>query len=108
MNADVLVMATDTPGAFVGFGTPQQQRIASAAPDELLSRYRGEFAAGSMLPKISAACDFARATGRPAVIGALADIEGLVAGTAGTRVSTDVDGVELVPSANEPSPKEED
>ena len=104
VNADVLVMATDTPGAFVGFGTPQQQRIASAAPDELLSRYRGEFAAGSMLPKISAACDFARATGRPAAIGALADIEGLVAGTAGTRVSTDVDGVELVPSANEPSP----
>jgi carbamate kinase len=102
LNADVLVMATDTPGAFVGFGTPQQQRIVSAAPDELLGSYRGEFAAGSMLPKIAAACDFARGTGHPAVIGALADIEGLVAGTAGTRISNDVNGIELVPSADEP------
>ena len=46
-----------------------------------------------MLPKVIAACDFARATGRPAVIGQLADIEALVAGTAGTRISTEVDGV---------------
>ena len=52
-----------------------------------------------MLPKVIAACDFARATGKPAVIGALADIDGMLAGTAGTRISTDVDGVVLAASA---------
>jgi carbamate kinase len=55
------------------------------------------------LPKVVAACDFARRTGKPAVIGALADIEALVDGNAGTRISTGVDGVEMVPS-----PPEED
>ena len=52
-----------------------------------------------MLPKVIAACDFARATDRPAVIGQLADIEALVAGTAGTRISTDVGGVLTATSA---------
>ena len=54
-----------------------------------------------MLPKIQAACDFARATGRAAMIGSLADIEQLVDGTAGTRISTDVDGVVTAPSPPE-------
>jgi carbamate kinase len=93
--ADVFVMATDTPAAFVGFGTPAQRAIAAAHPDAILAEHASEFAAGSMLPKIHAACDFAKATGHPAAIGALADIEGLVTGTAGTRIAVDVDGVIL-------------
>jgi carbamate kinase len=40
-----------------------------------------------MGPKVRAACRFARQTGHDAVIGSLADIVELVAGTAGTRVS---------------------
>ena len=86
-------MATDTPAAYLGFGTPDQRPITTAHPDALLAEHGDEFAAGSMLPKVTAACDFARATGKPAVIGQLADIEALVAGTAGTRITTDVDGV---------------
>ena len=50
-----------------------------------------------MLPKVIAACEFARATGRLAVIGQLADIEGLVAGTAGTRIATEFVGVRTEP-----------
>jgi carbamate kinase len=103
LQADVLVMATDATAAFVGFGTPEQQRVIAGDPDELLARYGSEFAPGSMLPKITAAAHFAKSTGRPAVIGALADIESLVAGTAGTRIASDVDGVVLTPS-----PPEED
>ena len=53
-----------------------------------------------MLPKVLAACDFARATGKPAVIGALADIDAMLAGTAGTEVSTDVTGVVFAPDAS--------
>jgi carbamate kinase len=92
IEADLLVMATDAPAAFIGFGTPEQRAIRRAHPDALGGLHR-EFAAGSMLPKVVAACDFARATGNAAVIGALADIDAMVTGTAGTRVSTDTDGV---------------
>src|SRR5215468_12444883 len=92
IEADMLIMATDAQAVFVGFGTPQQRAIAAADPDILLTRYKTEFAAGSMLPKVMAACDFARATGKPAMIGALAEIDAMLAGTAGTRVATDVTG----------------
>ena len=70
-----------------------ERAITRANPDALLAEHREEFADGSMLPKVLAACDFARATGKPAVIGALADIEAMLAGTAGTRVSVDATGV---------------
>ena len=92
IGADILIMATDAPAAFVGFGTPDQRAIASAHPDAL-AELMGEFAAGSMLPKMIAACDFARASGKPAVIGALTDIEAMLAGTAGTRITTESNGV---------------
>jgi carbamate kinase len=95
VDADALVMATDAPAAFVGFGTPNRRRIVAADPDALLPQYESEFASGSMRPKVIAACDFARGTGKFAAIGALADIDGLVRGTAGTRISCDVDGVIL-------------
>jgi carbamate kinase len=93
LDADLLIMATDAPAAFVGFGTPHQQSIAQANPDALLPTLEAEFAPGSMLPKVVAACEFARATGNTAAIGALADIDGMLDGTAGTRVSTGVEGI---------------
>lgn len=97
LGADVFVMATDAAAAYTGFGTSHQEAIVEAAPDALLPRYQDEFAAGSMLPKVEAACHFARATGRPAMIGRLADIEALVAQNAGTRIATDADGVTTAP-----------
>jgi carbamate kinase len=101
LDADILIMATDASAVFVGFGTPQQRAIAAADPDVLLAEYEAEFAAGSMLPKVIAACDFARTTGKPAVIGALSDIDAMLAGTAGTRVAAGTAGVtfaDTVPS----------
>ena len=99
VGADLLIMATDAAAVFIGFGTPQQRAIAAANPDALLAGYEAEFAAGSMLPKVIAACDFARATGKAAAIGALADIDAMLAGTAGTRVTTAVTGVEFADSS---------
>ena len=49
--------------------------------------------AGSMGPKVEAAIEFARSTGNEALIGSLADLPALLAGTAGTRVSVVADGV---------------
>lgn len=103
VDADVLIMATDAPGAFIGFGTPKQRFIRRAHPDVILERYRSEFPPGSMLPKIIAACEFARASGRPAVIGALADIDRMVSTAAGTVISSEVDGVEFETSPAETS-----
>ena len=102
IGADILIMATDALGAFVHFGTADQRLVVRAHPDRLLVDHRSEFAAGSMRPKVIAACDFARATGKPAAIGSLTDIEAMLDGTAGTRVSVDVDGVVL----GDPTPRD--
>jgi carbamate kinase len=98
VGADLLIMATDATAVFTGFGTPQQRTIVAANPDALMTEYEAEFAAGSMLPKVIAASDFARATGQPAAIGALADIDAMLDGTAGTRITTSVAGVEFTDS----------
>ena len=62
LDADLLVLATDTPAAYLGFGTDHQRAVSSAHPDAILAEHAAEFAAGSMLPKITAACEFARQT----------------------------------------------
>ncbi|WP_342623152.1 carbamate kinase [Pseudomonas alkylphenolica] len=90
LEADLLVIATDVDGAYIDWGKPTQKAVAEAHPDEL---ERLGFAAGSMGPKVQAACEFARATGKVAVIGSLADIEGIVQGTKGTRVTTAKPGI---------------
>lgn len=46
-----------------------------------------------MGPKVQAACEFARNTGNSAVIGSLENIEAIVQGTSGTRVTVDCNGV---------------
>jgi carbamate kinase len=51
------------------------------------------FAAGSMGPKVEAACRFVEATGHRAAIGALGDIERILAGEAGTTVSLAASGM---------------
>ena len=90
LESDLLVIATDVDAANIDWGKPTQKAIAEAHPDEL---ERLGFAAGSMGPKVQAASEFARNTGRVAVIGSLADIEAIVQGKAGTRVSTANPGI---------------
>jgi len=102
IDADMLIMATDVPAVYFGFGTEAAQAIAQASPDALLPEHKHEFSEGSMLPKVIAACDFARATGRVAAIGALADIDAMLAGTAGTRVSTESEGMRFASAPGAP------
>ena len=82
LDADVFVMATDVDGVYTDWGTPSQRRLDRATSDELGAM---DFAAGSMGPKVEAAMEFAD-SGKRAVIGSLEQIDGLVAGTAGTNV----------------------
>ena len=77
IEADVFVMATDVDGVYLDWGTPDARRLERTTPTEL--RAYG-FPAGSMGPKVEAACDFVERTGGTAAIGALADIEAIVDG----------------------------
>jgi carbamate kinase len=86
LEADLFVMATDVDGVYTGWGTPEQRRLDTVTPAELRAL---QFAAGSMGPKVEAACRFVEKTGKRAAIGALKDIEEIVAQTAGTNVVSD-------------------
>jgi carbamate kinase len=90
LDADLLVIATDVDAAYVEWGTPSQKAISYAHPDEL---EKLGFAAGSMGPKIAAAIEFARKTGKDAVIGALPDIVAIVGRAAGTRIGVREHGI---------------
>jgi carbamate kinase len=83
LEADLFVMLTDAEAVFVDWGKPTQKAIRRASPQSM-AKY--EFAAGSMGPKVQAACRFASATGKSAAIGALADLGAIVAGRAGTTI----------------------
>ena len=84
LEADLLVIATDVDGVYLNWGTPDQQKVGAVTPEELSGL---DLPKGSMGPKVDAACQFARVTGKEAVIGSLADIDEIVRGTAGTRVT---------------------
>lgn len=84
LEADVLVLLTDVDGVYEGFGAgaASARRIDQAGVADL----RGlGLPAGSMGPKVEAACRFVEAGGR-AAIGALEDAAALVEGLAGTQV----------------------
>jgi carbamate kinase len=84
VEADLFVIATDVDGVYLDWGKPTQRRIEWATPAEMRSY---NFPAGSMGPKVEAAVQFAEKTGKRVAIGALKDIEKIVAGEAGTNVS---------------------
>jgi len=90
LHADTLVIATDTDAVYTGWGTPAQRAIAVVHPN-VLNGFA--FPSGSMGPKVEAAIDFATSTGNDALIGSLAELPGLLAGTAGTRVSIAADEI---------------
>ena len=83
LEADLFVMATDVDAVYADWGAPNQRHLDRVTPEDLAGR---EFAAGSMGPKVQAAREFVSVTGNRAVIGSLAEIDGLLAGTAGTSV----------------------
>jgi carbamate kinase len=83
IDADALVMLTDVAAVIRDFGTAAAAPLHRVRTDELRTL---SFPAGSMGPKVEAACRFVDAGGRFAAIGALEDAAALVAGAAGTTV----------------------
>jgi carbamate kinase len=92
LRADLLLIVTDVDAVYSGWGTPDQQAIRRATPEAL---NESEFAAGSMGPKVKAACAFVNETGGRAAIGSIADTDSLLRGETGTSITRDADGIEL-------------
>ncbi|OWV66424.1 carbamate kinase [Rhizobium sp. R339] len=90
LYADLLIMATDAEAVCTDWGKPSQKAIHRARPDDFK---QFSFPAGSMGPKVDAACHFARMGGRTAAIGGLADIAGMVRGERGTIISESFSGL---------------
>lgn len=84
LDADHLVILTDADAVYQHWGTPQQKAIRSATTKELAPM---AIADGSMGPKIMAVSRFVQRSGKVAHIGALQDIESVLAGTAGTLIT---------------------
>ena len=82
LDAGLLILATDTDGVYLNWGAEDARRLERVTPEQI-EQY--EFEEGSMGPKVEAACDFVRRSGGRAVIGSLTDMQGMVAGTAGTQ-----------------------
>ncbi len=87
LAAEVLVIATDVRHVAVGWGTPAQRDLGHVGVAELRGLAQsGEFASGSMGPKVEAVCRFVERGGRYAAVCALDDIAAAAAGKAGTVV----------------------
>ena len=88
VGADGLILLTDVDGVYHDWGGPSSRRLPSLTPVEAEALLAGgTLPAGSMGPKVAACAQFVRAGGKLAAIGALDDIEGILTGRAGTRVT---------------------
>jgi len=87
LNADRLVISTAVPRVCVNFGKPDQrelERISVAEAEALAAE--GQFAPGSMLPKIEAIVEFVKATGCPGLITDPPHLTAALEGRAGTTI----------------------
>ena len=86
IGADILVILTAVDQVAINFGKPDQKGLASMSLDEA-EKYiaEGQFAPGSMLPKVQAAVSFVRSGGE-AVIASLSHAAEAMNGQSGTRI----------------------
>ena len=91
VGVDVFLIATDVPGAAVNFGKADQAFLRSLTVDEAEDLAgQGHFPPGSMGPKMKAAVEFVRRSGKRALIASIHDIEAAAAGRAGTEITGSV------------------
>jgi carbamate kinase len=91
LRAEAFLMLTDVDAVYSDWATPSARAIRRASPRALREL---AFAAGSMAPKVEAACEFVDQTGAVAAIGRLEDAQSILRGEAGTVITTDAAGIE--------------
>lgn len=82
LGADALLLLTDVEAVYQGFGTPDAQPLSALT---IAESHALDLPAGSMGPKITAACSFAE-TGGFSAIGRLSEALALLSGQAGTHI----------------------
>jgi carbamate kinase len=85
LDADRLVILTEVPAVYRDFGTAEQEELRELSVDEA-DALAAELEAGSMRPKVKASAEFARATGKEALITSPAALGEALADEAGTRI----------------------
>jgi len=83
VTADAMLILTDVAAVLADYGTVNEHPIRTATVSELRAL---SFPAGSMGPKVEAACRFVESTGGRSAIGSFDDSLELLHGTAGTTV----------------------
>ncbi len=88
LGIDTMMVLTAVDRVYIDFGKPTQRALdhISLAEIEALQD-RGEFADGSMGPKVAAAIQFVRGGGKRAIIAHLDDAEAALAGSVGTQIT---------------------
>jgi len=87
VGVDIFLIATDVQGVALNYGKKNQEFLRSlTARQSTRFLAQGHFPPGSMGPKIEAAVQFVRKTGKRAVIASIEDIESAVKGTSGTEI----------------------
>ncbi len=87
LSADALLLLTDVDAVYLNWGLASARPLRYITPSQLRTYH---FAPGSMAPKVEAACRFVEATGGFAGIGKLEDAQAILAGKAGTVISSQV------------------
>ena len=84
LNAEILLLLTDIDAVYEHWGSDRARPLRESTPAKL----RGlSFEAGSMGPKVAAACRFVESTGGLARIGDLYDLPRVISGDSGTCIS---------------------
>ncbi|MCL8213484.1 Carbamate kinase 1 [Mesoplasma sp. JKS002660] len=88
VDADKLIILTAVEQVAINYNKPDQQTFANLTLDQLDGYIKdGQFAPGSMLPKVEAAMSFVKNTqGRPAIIGSLDKAGAVIKGESGTLI----------------------
>ncbi len=87
LNADYLLILTDVENAYINFKKPHQKSLKTITLREA-EKYQeeGQFAAGSMGPKMDAAMRFVRRGGKASIITSLDKALDALKGKTGTRI----------------------
>lgn len=87
VDADELLILTAVDNVFVNFNKPDQKKLETVTMAEMSAYIEaGQFAAGSMLPKVEAAMEFVARTNRAATITSLDNLKDFMEKGTGTKI----------------------
>ena len=90
IGANIFIILTDVPGAYLNYGSPNQEMITETTTAKLKEYLReGQFKEGSMAPKVEAAIRFVESGGERAIIADLGSLNERIDQMNGTHVTRD-------------------